>query len=74
MAEIFGHLRRFREKMDAREALVAGPFVSLADPTASEALAGTVDFLWCDPGQDRSGHVSFSPTTHVPHIFSIEMH
>eukprot|EP01050_Picozoa_sp_SAG11_P005610 SAG11_NODE_402_length_9751_cov_7.372047_5_plen_134_part_00 len=46
--EIFGHMRRFRAKMDARKALVAGPFVSLTDPTASEALAGTVDFLWYD--------------------------
>ena len=29
-------MRMFREKMDERVELVAGPFVSLTDPTASE--------------------------------------
>eukprot|EP01045_Picozoa_sp_COSAG04_P020692 COSAG04_NODE_2147_length_4696_cov_27.649772_3_plen_127_part_00 len=81
MAEIFGHMRQLRERMERKvpaprpssphlirptpprrpapvaqadrlrvrpQELVSGPFVSLTDHTATEALAGSVDFLWYD--------------------------
>jgi hypothetical protein len=62
MAEIFGHMRSFRERMAAGE-LVSGPFVSLTDPTASEALAGSVDFLWYD-----QEHTPMAPETLSSHL------
>jgi 2-keto-3-deoxy-L-rhamnonate aldolase RhmA len=46
-AEIFGHVREFRERMRRNE-LVSGPFISFADPYATEALAGSVDYFWYD--------------------------
>ena len=62
MAEIFGHMRSFRERMAAGE-LVSGPFVSLTDPTATEALAGSVDFLWFD-----QEHTPMAPETLSSHL------
>jgi 2-keto-3-deoxy-L-rhamnonate aldolase RhmA len=64
MAEIFGHMRSFRERMAAGE-LLSGPFVSLTDPTASEALAGSVDFLWYD-----QEHTPMSPEALSSHLLA----
>ena len=64
MGEIFGHMRSFRERMAAGE-LVSGPFVSLTDPTASEALAGSVDFLWYD-----QEHTPMSPEALSSHLLA----
>ena len=48
-------MRLFRERMRRRE-LVSGPFVSLSDPYATEALVGSVDFLWYDQEHAPMSH------------------
>jgi 2-keto-3-deoxy-L-rhamnonate aldolase RhmA len=63
--EIMAQSRRFKQLLASGEVLL-GTAVSFADPTVSEALAGSLDFIWVD-----TEHNPYSLETVQAHIMAV---
>jgi len=59
---MFAPVERFRKRLEQGEVLI-GTGIALADPQASEALSGSIDFLWID-----LEHAAMSPEALRGHL------
>ena len=61
---MFDALERFRDRLQRGEVLI-GTSIALADPLVTEALSGSVDFVWLD-----QEHTAISPETLRGHLMA----